>query len=211
MKPFLLIITIFLSVARQPIITMAAAVILGASMADARKNNIAEVVSTYSKRLLGFIRRRVNTDADAEDILQDVFYQFIGNTQPIEQLTAWLFRVARNRITDVKRKHKPELLDDIYGTDNDILGWAELFFDANDNPETEYLRGMFWEALSNALDELPQEQKQVFVLHELEDISYKDIAAQTGASINTLLSRKRYAVLHLRERLQVLKDELLNF
>ncbi len=190
---------------------MAAAVILGASMADARKNNISEVVGTYSKRLLGFIRRRVNTDADAEDILQDVFYQFIGNTQPIEQLTAWLFRVARNRITDVKRKHKPELLDDIYSADDDILGWAELFFDANDNPETEYLRGMFWEALNNALDELPEEQKQVFVLHELEDVSYKDIAAQTGASVNTLLSRKRYAVLHLRERLQVLKDELLNY
>ncbi|MBC7722278.1 MAG: sigma-70 family RNA polymerase sigma factor [Pedobacter sp.] len=190
---------------------MAAAVILGASMADARKNNIAEVVSTYSKRLMGFIRRRVNTDADAEDILQDVFYQFIGNTQPIEQLTAWLFRVARNRITDVKRKHKPELLDDIYNANDDILGWAELFFDANDNPETEYLRGLFWEALNNALDELPEEQKQVFVLHELEDVSYKDIAAQTGASINTLLSRKRYAVLHLRERLQILKDELLNY
>ena len=131
--------------------------------------------------MLGFIRRRVNTDADAEDILQDVFYQFIGNTQPINQLNAWLFRVARNRITDVKRKHKPELLDDIYGADDDILGWAELFFDANDNPETEYLRGMFWEALNNALDELPEEQKQVFVLHELEDVSYKDIAAQTGS------------------------------
>ncbi len=190
---------------------MEAAVILEASMQDVRKNNIADVVSTYSKRLLGFIRRRVNTDADAEDILQDVFYQFIGNTQPINQLNAWLFRVARNRITDVKRKHKPELLDDIYRDDEDILGWAELFFDATNNPETDYLRSMFWETLNSALDELPLEQKQVFVLHELEDISFKDIALQTGASVNTLISRKRYAVLHLRERLQVLKDELLNY
>ena len=190
---------------------MAAAVILEASMQDVRKNNIAEVVSTYSKRLLGFIRRRVSTDADAEDILQDVFYQFIGNTQPINQLNAWLFMVARNRITDVKRKHKPELLDDIYRDNEDILGWAELFFDANNNPETDYLRAMFWETLHNALDELPIEQKQVFVLHELEDISFKEIAAKTGATVNTLISRKRYAVLHLRERLQVLKDELLNY
>lgn len=190
---------------------MDVAVTLASSMQDAKKNNIAEVVSTYSKRLMGFIRRRVNTDADAEDILQDVFYQFIGNTQPIEQLTAWLFRVARNRITDVQRKHKPELLDDIYNTSDDMLGWAELFSDSNDNPETDYLRSMFWETLQTALDELPVEQKQVFVMHELEDISYKDIAAQTGASVNTLLSRKRYAVLHLRERLQVLKDELLNY
>lgn len=193
------------------IIKMDAAVTLATSMQDVKRNNIADVVSTYSKRLMGFIRRRVNTDADAEDILQDVFYQFIGNTQPIEQLTAWLFRVARNRITDVQRKHKPELLDDIYDSNEDMLGWAELFSDINDNPETAYLRNMFWETLQTALDELPAEQKQVFVMHELEDISYKDIAAQTGASVNTLLSRKRYAVLHLRERLQVLKDELLNY
>jgi RNA polymerase sigma factor (sigma-70 family) len=190
---------------------MDAAVTLATSMQDVKRNNIADVVSTYSKRLMGFIRRRVNTDADAEDILQDVFYQFIGNTQPIEQLTAWLFRVARNRITDVQRKHKPELLDDIYDSREDMLGWAELFSDINDNPETAYLRNMFWETLQTALDELPKEQKQVFVMHELEDVSYKDIAEITGASVNTLLSRKRYAVLHLRERLQVLKDELLNY
>ena len=206
-----MVLKIFYSVVRPPFSNMNAAVTLATTMADGGKKNITQVVSTYSKRLLGFIRRRVNTDADAEDILQDVFYQFIGNTQPIEQLTAWLFRVARNRITDVKRKHKPELLDDIYGANEDILGWAELFFDANNNPETEYLRTLFWETLNTALDELPAEQKEVFVLHELEDISYKDIAQKTGASINTLLSRKRYAVLHLRERLQVLKDELLNY
>lgn len=190
---------------------MDAAVILEAAMPVSDKKNIAEVVSAYSKRLMGFIRRRVGTDADAEDILQDVFYQFIGNTQPIKQLTAWLFRVARNRITDTKRKHKPELLDDIYEADEDFLGWAELFFDANDNPETEYLRSLFWETLNKALDELPVEQKRVFVMNELEDIPFKEIAAQTGVTVNTLLSRKRYAVLHLRERLQVLKDELLNY
>ncbi len=203
--------TIFLFAVRPLFSKMDAAVILEAAMPVSDKKNIAEVVSAYSKRLMGFIRRRVGTDADAEDILQDVFYQFIGNTQPIKQLTAWLFRVARNRITDTKRKHKPELLDDIYEADEDFLGWAELFFDANDNPETEYLRSLFWETLNKALDELPVEQKRVFVMNELEDIPFKEIAAQTGVTVNTLLSRKRYAVLHLRERLQVLKDELLNY
>ena len=191
---------------------MNAAISLQTAMAEKQKRNITNVINDYSKRLLGFIRKRVSSEADAEDILQDVFYQFIGNTQPIEQLTAWLFTVARNKITDRKRKHKNELLDDIYiNEDEDSLNWAELFFDTNDNPETEYLRSLFWEELTNALNELPEDQKKVFVLNELEGISFKDIAAQTGDSINTLLSRKRYAILYLRERLQTLKDELLNY
>jgi len=191
---------------------MNAAISLQTAMSEKQKRNITNVINDYSKRLLGFIRKRVSSEADAEDILQDVFYQFIGNTQPIEQLTAWLFTVARNKITDRKRKHKNELLDDIYiNEDEDSLNWAELFFDTNDNPETEYLRSLFWEELTNALNELPEDQKKVFVLNELEGISFKDIAAQTGDSINTLLSRKRYAILYLRERLQTLKDELLNY
>ena len=182
-------------------------------MAEEQKRNIASIIGDYSKRLLGFIRKRVANEADAEDILQDVFYQLAGNTQPIEQLTAWLFRVARNRIVDVKRKHKPELLDDLYATteEDDMLGWTEILTDLDNNPETTYLRNIFWETLNAALDELPAEQKQVFVQNELEGIPFKDIAAQTGATVNTLLSRKRYAVLHLRERLQVLRDELLDY
>ncbi len=188
---------------------MDGAVILEATMAAEQKSNITRVINDYSKRLRGFIRKRVNNEADAEDILQDVFYQLVGNTGPIEQLTAWLFTVARNKITDKQRKLKPELLDDIY-TGDEMLEWPELFFDASNNPETEYLRSLFWDELNVALNELPEEQRSVFVLNELEGIPFKEISEETGVPINTLLSRKRYAVLHLRERLQVLRNELLN-
>ncbi len=192
---------------------MEAAITFKALMAEEQKRNITNIIGDYSKRLLGFIRKRVSNEADAEDILQDVFYQLAGNTQPIEQLTAWLFRVARNRIVDVKRKHKPELLDDLYTSksEEDMLGWTDLLTDLDNTPESAYLRSIFWETLYAALDELPAEQKQVFVLNELEGVAFKDIAEQTGQTVNTLLSRKRYAVLHLRERLQVLRDELLNY
>ncbi|MES2328371.1 MAG: sigma-70 family RNA polymerase sigma factor [Bacteroidota bacterium] len=181
-------------------------------MTETRKSNITEVINTYSKRLMGFIRKRVSNEADAEDILQDVFYQFIGNTKPIEQLTAWLFTVTRNKITDKQRKHKPDLLEDIY-TDADsesAFDWTDMFFDESNNPETEYLRNLFWEALHAALDELPRAQREVFILNEIEGVPFKTIAEQTGETINTLLSRKRYAVLHLRERLSILRDELLH-
>jgi RNA polymerase sigma factor (sigma-70 family) len=191
---------------------MNAALTLEATMADRQKRNITQVINDYSKRLLGFIRKRVSNDADAEDILQDVFYQLVGNTQPIEQLTGWLFTVARNKITDKQRKHKPSLIEDVYATtDDEPLPWEELFISNNNNPETEYLRSLFWEALNNALDELPQEQRTVFILNEMEGIPFKDIAEKTGVPVNTLLSRKRYAVLHLRERLLTLKNELLNY
>lgn len=182
-------------------------------MAEAGKRNITEIINAYSKRLMGFIRKRVRNEADAEDILQDVFYQLIGNTRPIEQLTAWLFTVTRNKITDRQRKHRPELLEDLFSeADTDAeasLGWSDIFFDEANNPETLYLRNLFWETLNAALDELPPAQKQVFVLHELEGVPFKTIAEQTGESINTLLSRKRYAVLHLRERLGGLREALL--
>ena len=163
---------------------------------------------------MGFIRQRVSNEADAEDILQDVFYQLAGNPEPIEQLSGWLFSVTRNKITDRKRKQKPELLDDIYASSEDeegFLDWAELFFEAGNNPETEHLRAMFWETLNTALGELPEAQRQVFILNEMEDVPFKTIAEKTGETINTLISRKRYAVLHLRERLKVLKEELLNY
>ena len=182
-------------------------------MAATQKRNITQVINDYSKRLLGFIRKRVRNEVDADDILQDVFYQFIGNTEPIEQLTSWLFTVTRNKIIDRQRKHKPDLIEDVYTTadDEESLNWSELFFDSSDNPETDYLRTLFWETLNEALDELPEEQKQVFILNELEGVPFKIIAEQTGETLNTLISRKRYAVLHLRQRLQVLRDELLNY
>lgn len=177
-----------------------------------RSNHTADVINSYSRRLMGFIRKRVSSEAEAEDILQDVFYQFIGNTKPIEQLTSWLFAVTRNKITDRLRKKKPELLEDLYGAADDeaMFNWTDLFFDSAQNPETEYLRSLFWEVLYNALNELPAAQREVFILNEIEGIPFKEIAAETGETVNTLLSRKRYAVLHLRERLSSLRDELLN-
>jgi RNA polymerase sigma factor (sigma-70 family) len=182
-------------------------------MSADQKRNISQVIRDYSKRLMGFIRKRVNNEADAEDILQDVFYQFIGNTQPIEQLTAWLFTVARNKITDKQRKHKPDSLEDVFAAPDgeDTLNWTEFLFNSSDDPEKEYLRTLFWEELRVALDELPEEQKEVFILNELEDVPFKDISERTGVAVNTLLSRKRYAVLHLRERLQNLRNDLLNY
>ena len=187
---------------------------IASGMTADRKRNITQVITDYSKRLMGFIRKRVNNEADAEDILQDVFYQFIGNTQPIEQLTAWLFTVARHKIIDRQRKKKPEALDDVFAEEDGeegSLSWTEFLFDSSDNPEKDYLRTLFWEELNNALNELPQEQRQVFILNELEGVPFKAIAEQTGETVNTLISRKRYAVLHLRERLGKLKDELLNY
>jgi RNA polymerase sigma factor (sigma-70 family) len=181
------------------------------NMAAAPKSNIAGIIQEYGKRLMGFIRKRVSIEADAEDILQDVFYQLAGNTEPIEQMSAWLFRVTRNKITDKQRKLKPDLIEDVYSVANDdeFFDWAELFFDNSNNPELEHLKTMFWNTLQEALSELPEEQRFVFVMNEMEGVSFKEIAAVTGVTINTLLSRKRYAVLHLRERLAWLRDEII--
>jgi RNA polymerase sigma factor (sigma-70 family) len=184
-----------------------------ATMTDEQKNNIAQTIKEYSKRLFSFIRKRVDNPADAEDILQDVFYQFAGNTTPIEQLTAWLFRTARNKITDNYRKKKPELLEDIFSTryDEEEFSWEEILFTDDSDPEKKYLEQLFWTTLNAALDELPSEQKDAFVKNELEDVPFDTMSSQTGIPVATLISRKRYAVLHLRERLQELKDELLNY
>lgn len=192
---------------------MGNALTIPANMTEKGKSNITEVINAYTKRLKGFIRKRVSNEADVEDILQDVFYQFIGNTKPIEQLTAWLFTVTRNKITDKQRKQKPELINDLFidAEDEMSFDWSELFLDNSNNPETAYLRNLFWETLNEALDELPPAQKEVFVLNEIEGVPFKTISEQTGETINTLLSRKRYAVLHLRERLAGLRDELLNY
>lgn len=183
-------------------------------MAAERNKNISDTIKSISKRLFGFIRQRVASAEDAEDILQDVFYQFAGNSEPIEQTTSWLYRVARNKIIDSYRKHKLPLADDVMAgadTEEDNFDWREMMLPADSTPETEYLRNIFWEELQQALDELPPAQRDVFVQNEIDGIPFKDIAEQTGDGVATLISRKRYAVLHLRSRLQVLKDELLNY
>lgn len=183
-------------------------------MSAERNNNITQTIRALSKRLFSFIRQRVASTEDAEDILQDVLYQFAGNAEPIEQASSWLFRVARNRIIDSYRKQKLPLADDVLPVaedDEEGFDWKEMLLPADTNPETEYLRNLFWEELQAALDELPAEQRDVFIQTEIEGMAFKDIAAKTGQPVATLISRKRYAVLHLRERLLVLKNELLNY
>jgi len=180
---------------------------------DQPKQNIVQAVRDYGKRLFYFIRGRVNTDEDAEDILQDVWWQFsnVMNTEPIQQTSAWLFRVARNRIIDkYRRQHSLPLEEDIY-EDDEEGGFhpGEILMVESSTPETEQLRDLFWEELFSALEELPEEQRQVFTWNELEDISFNQIAERTGEKINTLISRKRYAVLHLRKRLEQLYKEII--
>lgn len=200
------------SLIRLPLIYMDDILTIPSEMSADKKQNITDIINTYSKRLMGFIRSKVVRESDAEDILQDVFYQMIKSIKPIEDAGAWLFAVARNKITDQQRKHKPDLFSDIYDEeDEDGFDWKEILFDNSGNPETEYLRSLFWEELNNSLNELPAEQREAFVLNELEGVPFKDIAEQTGETVNTLLSRKRYAVLHLRNKLRVLHDELLNY
>ena len=162
---------------------------------------ISEVVDREQSRLRSFIRRRVPDPRDAEDILQEVFSELVEANRllmPIEHVTAWLFRVARNRITDLFRRRKPESVTD---TLEDLLPSADA------GPDGEYARHLLLDELEAAIDELPDEQRYVFVAHELEGRSFKELAAETGVSINTLLSRKRYAVLRLRERLHSVHDE----
>lgn len=165
-------------------------------------------------QIFSFIRSRVKTIEDAEDILQDVFYQLSASSQPIEEVSSWLYKVARNRITDSYRKKKLPLADDILPAgeaESEFADWREFMLSDTETPETEYLKNMFWEALDNALNELPQEQKQAFTLHELEGVSFNEMEKMLGVPAATLVSRKRYAVLHLRERLEGLKNEILNF
>ncbi|MDD5362231.1 MAG: RNA polymerase sigma factor [Ignavibacteria bacterium] len=182
-----------------------------------QKNNISEIFRYYSNRLKGFIRNRVKDTEDADDILQDVFYRLIETDKllkPIENLSAWLFTVARNRITDFYRKKKTESTSDSFYYDSEedyISEIADLFHENEDTPETRYLQSLVWVELEKALDELPENQRSVFEMHELQGISFKDIAEITGETINTLISRKRYAVLYLRERLNTLYNELINY
>jgi RNA polymerase sigma factor (sigma-70 family) len=172
----------------------------------ARAVVLQQTFQSLGSRLLAFIRRRIRDESEAEDILQDVFYQLAASysvTEPIENLTSWLFTVARNRITDWYRRHRPAARDHSGSPDPE-----ELLLDARSGPDLAYWQSAVWSELAEALDELPEEQRTVFVQHELEGRSFRDLAEATGVPLNTLLSRKRYAVLFLRERLQDLYDEL---
>jgi RNA polymerase sigma factor (sigma-70 family) len=175
-------------------------------MPSQQDQRIADAVRQEKGRLWNFIRRRVPDAGDAEDILQDVFYELVEAyrlMQPIEQVGAWLFRVARNRITDRFRKKKPELFADqsVAGEDESV-SFEEMLPSADAGPEAAYARSVMLEELEDALDELPDEQRVVFLATEFEGNSFRELAEASGVSINTLLSRKRYAVQHLRRRLQ---------
>jgi len=181
-------------------------------MAFEQDRRISEVVKREQSRLLNFIRRRVPDPRDAEDILQDVFYELVEANRllmPIEHVTGWLFRVARNRITDLFRKKRPERFSDtaVANEDDELLRLEDLLPSPNAGPDVLYARNVLLDELELAVEELPKEQREVFVAHELEGRSFKEMAARTGVSVNTLLSRKRYAVLHLRQRLQSIYDE----
>ena len=173
---------------------------------------LSEIIAEQRSRLRNFIRRRVPDPSDAEDIVQEDFYELVEANRllvPIEHVTGWLYRVARNRITDLFRKKKPRPFSEVAVEDEDgeMLQLEDLLPSPDAGPEALYLLNALHEELELALDELPRDQREVFVAHELEGRSFKDLAAASGVSVNTLLSRKRYAVLHLRERLQSVHDE----
>jgi RNA polymerase sigma factor (sigma-70 family) len=175
---------------------------------------ISQVVAEQRSRLRNFIRRRVPDPADVEDIVQDVFFELVEANRllmPIEHVTGWLFRVARNRITDLFRKKKPVAFADaaVRNEEDEALRIEDLLVSPGGDPEALFFRNALLDELELALDELPREQRDVFVAHELQGRSFAELSAETGISVNTLLSRKRYAVLHLRERLQDFHDEFL--
>lgn len=175
---------------------------------------IADVMAREEPGLRSFIRRRVANDADADDLLQEVLFELVRAHRlllPIDFITGWLYRVARNRITDLFRKKRPQLFSDaaLQNEDGELINLEDLLPAQDGGPEAEYLRTLLIDELKQAIAELPSDQREVFVAHELEGRSFKEIAAETGVNVNTLLSRKRYAILHLRERLQKIHDEFL--
>jgi RNA polymerase sigma factor (sigma-70 family) len=166
---------------------------------------ISQAVERDQPRLRNFIRKHVSDTTEAEDILQDVFYELIAAyrmTKPVEHVTAWLFRVARNRMIDLFRRKKPDSLNNPASSEDDGDTLEDLLPSADAGPEAAYARSLLLDALEEAIEELPEAQREVFIAHELMGQSFKDMAAETGLSVNTLLSRKRYAVLYLRQRLQ---------
>jgi RNA polymerase sigma factor (sigma-70 family) len=175
---------------------------------------ISEVIAAERSRLRSFIRKRVPNEADVEDLLQEVFYELVEANRllmPIDYVTGWLFRVARNRITDLFRKKKAETFSDaaVEDEDGELMPIEDLLPSPDAGPEALFVRGVLLDELKSALGELPAEQREVFVAHELEGRSFKELSAESGVSVNTLLSRKRYAVLHLRRRLQSIHNEFM--
>ena len=193
---------------------------LNLQMTAQQNEIIQQTVHKERKRLLDFIRQRVPREEDAEDILQDVFYQFVNayrQMEPIEKATSWLFTVARNKITDFFRKKKADSFSSFTSSamnsdseDEPSYFLEEIMQDVNDSPEGQYMRSLIWDTLNAALEELPEEQREIFAMHELDGVSFKEMSEKLKIPLNTLLSRKRYAVLHLRTRLQSLYDELIN-
>jgi RNA polymerase sigma factor (sigma-70 family) len=180
-----------------------------------QNQRLSEVIEREYRRLFQFIRKRVGEQGDAEDILQDVFSELIEAyrlMQPIEQVGAWLYRVARNRIIDRFRKQRLGAANEIRGgtSEEEVLQLEDLLPSREAGPEAEYARSVLLEELEAAIDDLPEEQRSVFVAHELEGRSFKEIAEETGLNINTLLSRKRYAIVQLRRRLKAIHEEFLN-
>jgi len=171
---------------------------------------LSEAIARDQPRLRNFIRRHVSDNGEAEDILQDVFYELLQAyrmMKPVEHVTGWLFRVARNRIVDLFRRNRPGSLSDPITSEEDSLLLEDLLPSSDDGPEAAYARTVLLEALDDALDELPDEQRSVFIAHELAGTSFRQLSDETGVSINTLLSRKRYAVLYLRRRLQTIYND----
>jgi RNA polymerase sigma factor (sigma-70 family) len=183
-------------------------------MAESAGKQVVNTVKEFSNRLFNFIRGKVNSDEDAEDILQDVWYQYSNTsaTETIDQISGWLFTVARNKITDKYRRKSPDLIED-FAFDEDDGGsvFNEILFSYDEEPEMVNLRNLFWEELWVALEEIPENQRLVFVQNELEDKTLQEIANESGENIKTIISRKRYAVQHLRKRLQYLYDDLLKY
>jgi RNA polymerase sigma factor (sigma-70 family) len=183
------------------------------AVAAERDRRLSEAIEREQPRLRNFIRKRVADAGDAEDILQEIFYELVQAyrlMKPVEQVGAWLFRVARNRIADLFRKRNREgsRIDPAAGEENgELIILEDLLPSPDAGPEAAYVRSVLVEELDAALDELPEEQREVFIAHELEGRSFKELASAMGLSVNTLLSRKHYAVLHLRERLQDIYDE----
>lgn len=180
-----------------------------------RQQEISKTVEQERGRLFNFIRKRVKSTVEAEDILQDVFYQFVRVSEEvnaIEKASAWLFQVARNRITDLYRKKKATSFSQLnYHSDDDevSINFEDYIPDLKDMPDAVLTREMVWEVLEEGLSELPEEQRSVFTMHEFDDLSFKEIEEITGVQVNTLISRKRYAIVHLREKLQELYDEII--
>ena len=190
------------------------AINISANLVEYRNTSIEQTLERNRNKLFGFIRKRVPSVEDAEDIFQDVSYQFVNGfdaIESIERASSWLFSVARNKIADLYRKKKPESLEGLYTDQNEegkSLSLSDILPDLSNMLEDTMARDIIWEALLEALEELPEAQRQVFVWHELEKKSFKEMSEMTGDSINTLLSRKRYAIIALRKSLQDLYEDI---